>query len=200
MTQRLTRFTHACVRLEGERGVLVIDPGIWTEPDALVGVDAVLVTHEHPDHISSDLLERLDLPVFAPAGADIAMSGLTRVSSGEEFMAAGYPVRAIGNLHAVTYAEEPRCPNLGYLIADRVYHPGDALALPQALVDTLLVPIFGPWLKISEAIDFVRAVNPLHAVAIHDAQLNDRGVASVGGWIAANTKTHYQWLAPGESA
>ena len=47
---RLTKYAHACVRVE-DGGVLVVDPGIFTDPEALAGADAVLVTHEHPDHI-----------------------------------------------------------------------------------------------------------------------------------------------------
>jgi glyoxylase-like metal-dependent hydrolase (beta-lactamase superfamily II) len=48
---RLTKFVHSCVRLDYDGRALVIDPGVWSEPQALVGVDAVLVTHEHLDHV-----------------------------------------------------------------------------------------------------------------------------------------------------
>ena len=53
---RLTKFGHACVRVEHDGGVLVIDPGMFTEPAALDGVDAVLITHEHADHLNVDAL------------------------------------------------------------------------------------------------------------------------------------------------
>ena len=34
---RLTKLGHACVRLEKDGAALVIDPGIWSGPDALAG-------------------------------------------------------------------------------------------------------------------------------------------------------------------
>ncbi len=70
----LTKFTHSCVRLEKDGKVLVFDPGNFSETDlALAGADAVLITHEHPDHIDVDavtaaLLADDALQLFAPAG------------------------------------------------------------------------------------------------------------------------------------
>ncbi|UBU08804.1 MBL fold metallo-hydrolase [Nonomuraea gerenzanensis] len=54
----LTKFGHACVRVEKDGRRLVIDPGGLTEPQALDGADAVLVTHEHFDHFSEERLRR----------------------------------------------------------------------------------------------------------------------------------------------
>ena len=68
---RITKYTHACIRLEDAGKVLVIDPGEWTEPDAWVGADAILVTHEHSDHVDAARLAETGIPVFAPTGADI---------------------------------------------------------------------------------------------------------------------------------
>ena len=42
---RLTKYSHACVRIERDAAVLVIDPGSFSERAALDGVDAILITH-----------------------------------------------------------------------------------------------------------------------------------------------------------
>lgn len=196
---RISKYTHACVRLEDGGRVLVIDPGIWSEPSAFAGADAVLVTHEHSDHIDALRLAGLGVPVYAPTGADIALVDTISVSPGETFTAAGFSVVAVGGQHAAIYDGQPDCPNLGYVVDESIYHPGDSLHVPRASVETLLVPVQGSWLKMAEAIDFVKTVNPQRALAIHDAQLNDRGLSSVNGWLGEESGNIYRYLAPGES-
>jgi L-ascorbate metabolism protein UlaG (beta-lactamase superfamily) len=202
---RITKYTHACVRLESAGAVLVLDPGTWSEAGALVGADAVLVTHEHVDHVDVLRLAGLGAPVYAPAGAQLSGVDFTPVQVGEEFTAAGFRVKAVGGRHAQIYGGQPDCVNLGYLVAagrepGELYHPGDALHVPDDPVGTLLVPAQASWLKMAEAIDFVRAVGPRRAFAIHDAQVNARGLASINGWLAEEAGTAYRWLAPGETA
>ncbi|MEH0829761.1 MULTISPECIES: MBL fold metallo-hydrolase [unclassified Micromonospora] len=200
---RITKYTHACVRLERDGRVLVVDPGTWSEPAALAGADAVLVTHEHADHIDVLRLAGLGVPVFAPDGADLpALSALpvTRVRAGQRFTAAGFAVTATGGRHATIHDGQPNCANLGYVVDDEVYHPGDSLHLPGQPVRTLLVPAHASWLKLTEAIDFARAVGAAATHPIHDAQVNDRGLASVNGWFAETVGEGYRYLAPGETA
>jgi len=187
------------VRLAEEGRVLVIDPGEWSEPAALIGADAVLVTHEHSDHIDVPRLAGLGVPVYAPAGADIEGVDVIAVSPGETFTAAGFSVTAVGGRHAPIHDGQPDCPNLGYLVAGAVYHPGDSLHVPREPVETLLVPAQGSWLKMGEAIDFVKAVNPRRTFPIHDAQVNERGLASINGWLSESTDNGYRYLAAGES-
>lgn len=196
---RITKYTHACVRVEHEGRVLVIDPGTWSEPAALTGADAVLVTHEHTDHVDVLRLAGLGVPVHAPAGADIPRLEVARVAPGSEFTAAGFRVRAVGGRHAAVHGGLPDCANLGYVIDDAVYHPGDALHLPGQPIETLMVPVQGSWLKTAEAIDFVRAVAPRRAFGIHDGQVNERGLGSVHGWLAERTDHGYRHFRPGES-
>lgn len=197
---KITKFTHACVRIEHEGRVLVIDPGTWSEPGALVGADAVLVTHEHVDHVDVMRLAGAGVPVYAPDGADLSGLAHTPVAVGEEFAAAGFTVRALGGRHALIYGDRPRCTNLGYLVDGAVYHPGDSLFVPSEPVETLLVPVHGGWLKLNEAIDFVKAVKPSRAFGIHDAQINERGLESVNAWLAGETEHGYRWLAPRQTA
>jgi L-ascorbate metabolism protein UlaG (beta-lactamase superfamily) len=193
---RITKYGHACVRIEQDGRVLVVDPGVWSEPEAVTGADAVLITHEHADHVDPEKVR--GLRVYAPAGALLDGVEAERVEAGDVFSAAGFAVRALGGRHALIHGGQPDCANLGYLVDDRVYHPGDSMHVPEQPVETLLVPVAAPWLKLAEAIDFVQAIRPERSFAIHDAQLNERGLASVNGWLAQQADG-YRYLAPGES-
>jgi L-ascorbate metabolism protein UlaG (beta-lactamase superfamily) len=194
----ITRYTHACVRIERDGTVLVIDPGIWSEPSALDRADAVLITHEHSDHIDVLRLAGLGVPVYAPADARITELDVIPVTSGESFTAAGFTVTAVGARHAAVYGDEPDCANHGYIIDDRIYHPGDALVVPDQAVETLFVPLQASWLKTAEAISFLRAVRPERAFGIHDAQVNSRGRHGANKWLTDRGGAGYRYLAPGE--
>ena len=177
--------------------MLVIDPGTWSEARALRGADAVLLTHEHEDHVDVLRLRGLGVPVFAPDDADLPDLATNGVRAGESFTAAGFRVSAVGGLHAPVVPGQPPCANLGYVVDDALYHPGDALHVPDTAVETLLVPLQASWLKTGEAIDFVRRVSPERAVGIHDGQVNERGLASLNEWLAERGGTDYRWVAPG---
>jgi L-ascorbate metabolism protein UlaG (beta-lactamase superfamily) len=194
---KVIKYTHSCVRLERDGRVLVIDPGVWSEPRALRGADAVLVTHEHGDHVDALRLAGLRVPVYAPAGAELP--GLTPVplDPGASLEEAGFGVRTVGAAHATIHDGRPDCAHLGFLVDD-LYHPGDSVHLPDVSIATLLVPMQASWLKTCEAIDFVRAANPRVALGIHEAQLNERGLAAINGWLRA-TNPRYRYVAAGEA-
>jgi L-ascorbate metabolism protein UlaG (beta-lactamase superfamily) len=205
---RITKFTHSCLRVEGA-GVLVVDPGEFSERSALAGADAVLLTHEHPDHVSVDALAeavagRPELRIFAHADVLATLGELadvaTAVEPGQQFEAAGYRVRVSGGRHAVIHPDIPRIANVAYLIADdttNLYHPGDSFTVPEDMVDTLFVPLNAPWMKLMEAVDFVRAVRPARAFALHDALLTDAGAKISDGHLERLSGTKYAHVAPG---
>ena len=201
---RLTKHGHACVRLESGDRVLVIDPGTLSEVESMAGATAVLITHEHDDHVDVDKLEaaRNSNPALAvythPAQATALGAGVTAVSTGETFTAAGFAVRVVGGEHAEIVDGLPGCPNIGFIV-DGVYHPGDSLFVPAEAVDTLLVPASGPWLKLGAAIEFVRAVKPSRAFPIHDAHLSDVGVDTFDWWLDHKGATDYARVPLGES-
>ncbi|MFI7216067.1 MBL fold metallo-hydrolase [Micromonospora maritima] len=203
---QVTKFTHSCLRLEHDGGVLVVDPGVFSEPEALDGADAVLVTHEHPDHVDvaalTRALERRPVPVHGPASlAGVlgdAAEALVVVAPGESFTAAGVPVRTYGGQHAVIHPDIPVIQNIGYLFDEVVYHPGDALFVPDDVqVDTLFAPIHAPWSKFSEVLDFIRAVAPRRAYALHDGLLNANGFGVLDRQYTAMSNTDYRRLEPG---
>ncbi len=214
---KLTKFTHACVRLEKDGRVLVFDPGTFSETDqALAGAHTVLITHEHADHVDVDavaaaLQSNASLELFAPEAvaatlrskAPDAGSRVHAAAAGEEFETAGFAVRTFGGQHALIHPQIPVVANVGYLVDDNVYHPGDSFAIPDGVdVRALLVPIHAPWNKVGEVVDFVIGVRAPKAFPIHDALLNDMGRGLVEGHvtrIGAKYGTEYRHLSSGES-
>ena len=186
---RLTKFGHACVRIEHESATVVIDPGGFTQPEAVDGATAVLVTHEHPDHLDVEHLARTDAPVFTIEAVATKIreespevAERVRVVSPGEQLEAGARVRAVGELHAVIHPELPRIGNSGYLLRlgdTTVYHPGDALTEPDVDVDVLCVPVCAPWMKASDGVEFARAVKAPRNLAIHDRVYSEAGLGIV---------------------
>lgn len=207
----LTKHGHACVVLaDGERR-LVIDPGAFTDPAVLQGASAVLVTHEHFDHFVPDALRAamdadpaLEVWTNSSVAGPLEGSGgrVHVVGDGDAVTVAGFDVHVHGELHAVIHPDIPRIANIGFLVDGAVFHPGDAFTVPGEPVSTLLLPVHAPWSKLSEVIDYVRAVDADQAYAVHDGLLNDTGLGVVGGMLGERgpgTPTPYSRLTPGDA-
>jgi L-ascorbate metabolism protein UlaG (beta-lactamase superfamily) len=182
----LTKYEHACVVAKKDGTAIVVDPSMFSPgaADIIAGADAILLTHEHIDHvnpaaINAALADRPDLRVYAPAALSDTFAEhrdqFTAVAAGDELKLGSFGITVHGDEHAIIHSSIPTCPNVGYLFDGTVYHPGDAYFVPEVPVTTLLLPTSGPWMKFGEAIDYVLAVRPEQAVSIHDALLNDIG-------------------------
>lgn len=189
----ITHLAHACVLIETGDARLLIDPGtLSNDYQGLRDLDAILVTHEHDDHV-----DFAQLPALAAANpsAKLLVDTVSReriqaidaerivtVVPGDVVMIGDVKVQAVGGHHTPVYADVPGCPNLGYLIDDgRFFHPGDSFHIPEQRVDVLALPTSGPWLKLGDAIEYFRAVRPRIAVPIHEGAL-------------ASIDTHYHLL------
>lgn len=181
---RITKHEHAALRIDHEGQALLVDPGGFTTLSGVLDdVAAVVVTHQHPDHFDLTNLERVhdaapQAPVYAPAGVATAAPGaeVTIVAPGETVTVGAFTLRFFGGEHAVIHDSIPRIQNLGVLINDELYYPGDSYAIPEGVgVQTLAAPLGAPWLKIGEAMDFVLAVRPRRAFGTHDMTLSQIG-------------------------
>jgi L-ascorbate metabolism protein UlaG (beta-lactamase superfamily) len=216
---RLTKFTHSCVRLDKDGSVLVLDPGNFSTAEelreALDGVDHILVTHEHPDHYDADVVNEFldhhpDVQVHAPGSiADDIKSAVSapdrvhEVRGEESFDLSPFSVRTFGGQHALIHPLVPIVENIGFMIDETLYHPGDSLIVPDAVhVRNLLVPIHAPWNKLHEVVDFVISVGADHAYPIHDGLLAERGLAMLTNHLktfGGKYGTTYARLDPYES-
>jgi L-ascorbate metabolism protein UlaG (beta-lactamase superfamily) len=205
----LTFHGHACVALRHAGTTVVLDPGGFADAaGALRDADVVLVTHDHQDHVDpaalgTALLGRPALEVWAPeavvpglGGAlpDDASGRVHAVAPGDGLELGGVEVVVGGGEHALVHRDVPRVANVTYLVRGGgvgVHHPGDSFDPPGARsggaedvlggarLDVLLAPVSGPWLKIAETIDAVRALDPRVVVPVHDALLSAAGHALV---------------------
>jgi L-ascorbate metabolism protein UlaG (beta-lactamase superfamily) len=201
---RLTKFGHSCIRVEHEGRTLVVDPGGFTAPEAVDDADAVVVTHQHPDHCDPTNLRRTDAPIVTidevaamlrESAPDVA-ERVTVVEPGEE-ADAGLPVRAVGELHAVIHPDIPRVHNCGFVVTagdTTLFHPGDALTPPHVPVDLLCVVVSAPWMKASEAVDFARLVGAPRNLAIHDRVYSEAGLGIIDGHLTRLLGDHQEYV------
>jgi len=183
---RFTKLGHSCVRLDKDGAVLVIDPGTFSDAAAaLDGASAVLVTHEHPDHLDADAIRAaLSCDPGVTLWANQAICAqftefgdrVHEVRHGDALEVAGFGVHVYGVDHALIHPDIPLVVNTGFLVDGELFHPGDSFTVPEDPVHTLLLPISAPWLKAGDMIDYFRAVAPARGYAIHDAVLNDNGL------------------------
>ncbi|HTY71610.1 MAG TPA: MBL fold metallo-hydrolase [Actinomycetes bacterium] len=189
---KLTHLGHACLLVETDDARLLLDPGTLSGFEDVRDLDAVLVTHQHPDHLDLPRLHAL-LAANPRAGLIVdtdtvtAVVGLPEhavVGPGDRLTYGRTRVDVLGGLHAPVYADVPGCTNAAYLLDDGAFfHPGDSFTLPGRPVDVLAVAVDAPWLKLAEAVDYVRAVSPRVAVPIHEGETTDPG--KYAGMLAA---------------
>ena len=174
----ITKIGQACIVVEEQGVKVLVDPGSYTTAqDELTGVDAIVITHEHGDHMGIDSIKKIlannpGAVVIANAsvGAALEKEGIayTKVADGEQAEVKGLIIKGAGKEHATICDGFGLCENTGYFIGPRLFHPGDALYNPGIPVEILALPTGGPWMKIGEAIDYARAVHPRTAFPIHD--------------------------------
>jgi len=188
----LTKYEHACFTIEKEGKLLIVDPGAFTtDLPALESVAGVVVTHEHADHFDPAALGAII--AHNPDAVIYAHPDITRqlgdtlphqaVRAGETVRVGPFKLEFVGGEHAVIHPDLPTVANLGVMIDDKVYYPGDSFALPERPVDVLALPTAAPWMRMSEAFDFLTAVKPRLAFPTHDA------VASAAGKQLADQMT-----------
>jgi L-ascorbate metabolism protein UlaG (beta-lactamase superfamily) len=182
---RLTKFGHSCLLVEEGGARVLLDPGSFSEGfERLEGLTAVCLTHQHPDHLDRDRLRQLldrnpgvrvvsdegSAKPLGEAGAEVEV-----VHHGDELGLGGLGVAVSGRDHAVVHPDVPVVPNVGYLVGGRLFHPGDAFTDPGRPVEVLAVPAGAPWLKLAEAVDYLRRVAPRVAVPVHERVLSEQG-------------------------
>jgi len=174
---RVTRHEQSCLLMEDHDARVVIDPGTLTfqrlSVDDLGPLDAVLLTHRHADHLDADAVAALaarGATVVGNADVAVCLEGVVDVEvvrDGEQRDVAGFRVLARDLPHVEMVDGSPGPQNTGFLVDDRLFHPGDGMGLQGLVVDTLAVPIAGPSISNRDAYRFVQQTAARMALPIH---------------------------------
>lgn len=190
----ITHYGHSCVLLDTGSARLLIDPGAFSQGfEGVTGLDAVLITHQHADHLDPDRLPALLAAnpdarlIVDPDTATQLPDGVREhepVGPGETLTVGGSRIEVLGGAHAVIHPDVPVITNNAYLVDGTHLHPGDAIdTYPPAGLEVLFLPAVAPWSKIGETIDHLRAVAPRTAVPIHQAILSEGGIGFFHGLL-----------------
>lgn len=212
---KITHLGHAAVLVETNDARLLVDPGNFSDSwHGLSDLDAILVTHQHPDHLDPEHLPAL---IDANAGARVIVepSIVAAVAAGklpplaraaalgvdESLNLGDVTISACGGDHAVIHRDIPRMGNVGYVLRSEgeptFFHPGDSLAAVPDGVDLVAIPAMGPWAALKETIDFVRALGALEGFPIHEGLLSARGRGLYFGRLGDMTSTRVVDLGDG---
>ncbi len=180
---QITKFGQSCLLIEEADAHIVMDPGSFsTAQNTLEHIDLILITHDHQDHLDINSLKEVlshnpSAKIYSTA---IVKSMLDKesiessvITSGEVVTEKGITVEAFGEKHAILVNSIPQSENVGFMIAEKLFYPGDALTLPGKPLEILALPAAAPWAKLSEIVDFALAVKPKVTFPVHDSILSN---------------------------
>jgi L-ascorbate metabolism protein UlaG (beta-lactamase superfamily) len=207
---RVTWIGHATVLIELGGVRLLTDPllrgrlghlkrhGAPPAPGTTEGIDAVLISHLHLDHLDLPSLERLprDTRVLVPRGAGAFLrrhgfDGAEELAAGDRVRVGELPVTAVPAVHdrrRRPYGGGPAADALGFVAGERVYFAGDT-DLFDAMgelggIDVALLPVWGWGPSLGEghldppaAARAAALVRPRVAIPIHWGTFYPRGLA-----------------------
>ena len=202
---QITKFGHSCLYVVDGDAKILIDPGAFSAGfEQLTGLTAVLITHQHADHLDLDRLPALlaanpGATVYSDTGSvpQLAAAGVavTAANSGDTFDV-GTSIEVLGHHHAQIHQDIPIIDNAGYLVGGRLFHPGDSLELPGVPIEILAVPAAAPWMAAKEAIEYYRAVAPQAAFPIHEQILAAPGIGLFQGLLGRLGPQDSKWQVP----
>jgi L-ascorbate metabolism protein UlaG (beta-lactamase superfamily) len=173
----ITKLVHACLLVEVNGKRILIDPGIFTWQDErfdlsmVDGVDRILITHEHADHVNANLVQAVldrsnDAAVETTGSLQriLGEQGIEAVTEGTPHFAAPHERIPVG----------PGPPNLGFHVEGAISHPGDSHSFVETM-PILAMPFAAPWGSLVAGVDRTRLVNPKYVIPIHDWFISEGG-------------------------
>jgi L-ascorbate metabolism protein UlaG (beta-lactamase superfamily) len=176
---KIKKIGHCCLVIEINGKKIMTDPGAYSAgQENERDLCAILITHEHADHFHIGSLKRVleanpeaVVVTNESVGVHLREAGIpfTKIEDSETESVNGILIEGYGLVHAHIYDTIPPLQNTGYFIDNRFFYPGDAFYNPSKQVEILALPMAGPWMKLAEALDYLKFVHPKACFNVHDA-------------------------------
>lgn len=180
---KITKYPQSCLLIETKGKKILIDPGILKYKDEYFNiwnnVDIILITHKHPDHCNTAVLEKLDKSILIYSTKEVkdANESLSiNIIKENEILKLGditiEVVHAIHGYQPLLKGKEIN-ENVGYIIDDgenRLYTTSDTICFKNDYkANILCVPITGHGLTMSafEAALYAKEVGANVTIPVH---------------------------------
>lgn len=188
---------------------LVIDSGKFSSslPKDIKGVVGIVVTHVHSDHFDLNQIKallannpKMDIFTVKQVAKELAAAKLTSktVKHGDKISCGGFDLEFYGGDHELYESFQ----NIAVFVNGKLFHPGDSYTKPGKPVEILAAPASAPWLRTTEASDFIKSVAPKRVFPIHNSLLSEIGESvhyRILGEAAQSVNSKWLVLKPGES-
>ena len=185
---KITKLGHCCLVIEEKGVTFLTDPGAYSTRQAEVqGIDAILITHEHADHLH---IESLKMALLNnPKARVITNKAVSKILKKEEIAheivggaqhteVNGILLEGFGTEHEYIYETVPNVENTGYFVGNKLFYPGDAFTIPGKNIDVLALPVAGPWMRLATALDYAKQIGPRACFPVHDGMLREDRVGT----------------------
>ena len=173
---QITKFVHSCLLIEEDSKKILIDPGNYSEEslgvNSLNGLDYLLITHEHPDHMYLPLIKKTlekspEVKIISnPSVAGIlGNEGIKASTDGDKF------IKLEEVPHEKIWMGKP-VQNVKFIVTGKLTHPGDSHTFTQT-TEILALPIQAPWGSTTAAVELAEKLKPKIIIPIHDWHWKD---------------------------
>ena len=184
---RITKFGHCCLLIQEKDLCILTDPGDYNDTPDVSGIDLILLTHEHKDHLYIPSLQKIleknsgvRIITHQSVGAILDAEKIPHTLLGDkkEIIFKDVAISSFGTTHACIHHDLPKVQNTGFMIAHKLFYPGDSLDVPGEAVEILALPVAGPWLTLEDVIEYAKAVHPKVVFPVHDGMLRQDRLGS----------------------
>lgn len=179
---KITKFPQSCLLIETKGKKILIDPGIlkykeeyfdiWNE------VDIILITHKHPDHCNTQVLEKINDKIYSSKEVQDANKNLniSVVKENDIIELDDIKIEVVHAIHGyqpLLKGDKEINENIGYIVdngENRLYTTSDTICFKNDYkADILCIPVTGHGLTMSafEASLYAKEVGATLTIPIH---------------------------------